>query len=227
MTSVTISGVGERRLQRHVHGHRRAVLALVQVHEPGLAASPRSGGGTITLAVVRRDRVRQHGRRSRPRRPTAARWATTSSIAGVGAPATTAPSRSPPSRRRGTFQYTNAAAGLANAAAARRPRTRRSRSRSAATTRRSSAAAGCRTRGQRQSAINGIPGFAGTVTVSGLASTGFTVTYGGASAGSTCRASSSSTSAATAASPRSRRRTTAAPTTRSRSRTTATRRCRS
>ena len=34
-----------------------------------------------------------------------------------------------------------------------------------------------------QAAINAIPGFAGTVTVSGAASTGFTVTYGGASAG--------------------------------------------
>lgn len=34
-----------------------------------------------------------------------------------------------------------------------------------------------------QSAINEIPGFAGTVTVSSLAATGFTVTYGGASAG--------------------------------------------
>ena len=34
-----------------------------------------------------------------------------------------------------------------------------------------------------QTAINGIAGFAGTVTVSGAASTGFTVTYGGASAG--------------------------------------------
>ncbi len=44
-----------------------------------------------------------------------------------------------------------------------------------------------------QSAINAIPGFAGTVTVTGAASTGFTVTYGGASAGSTCRTSSSST----------------------------------
>ena len=44
-----------------------------------------------------------------------------------------------------------------------------------------------------QTAINAIPGFAGTVTVSGAASTGFTVTYGGASAGSTSRASRSST----------------------------------
>ncbi len=34
-----------------------------------------------------------------------------------------------------------------------------------------------------QSAINAIAGFAGTVTVSGAAATGFTVTYGGASAG--------------------------------------------
>jgi hypothetical protein len=34
-----------------------------------------------------------------------------------------------------------------------------------------------------QNAINAIAGFAGTVTVSGLASTGFTMTYGGASAG--------------------------------------------
>jgi hypothetical protein len=34
-----------------------------------------------------------------------------------------------------------------------------------------------------QSAINGIAGFAGTVTVTGAASTGFTVTYGGASTG--------------------------------------------
>ncbi len=34
-----------------------------------------------------------------------------------------------------------------------------------------------------QAAINAIPGFAGTVTVSGAASTGFTVTFGGASAG--------------------------------------------
>jgi hypothetical protein len=34
-----------------------------------------------------------------------------------------------------------------------------------------------------QNAINAIPGFAGTVTVTGLASTGFTMTYGGASAG--------------------------------------------
>src|SRR4051812_25510791 len=34
-----------------------------------------------------------------------------------------------------------------------------------------------------QAAINAIPGFAGTVTVTGAASTGFTVTYGGASAG--------------------------------------------
>jgi hypothetical protein len=34
-----------------------------------------------------------------------------------------------------------------------------------------------------QSAINAIAGFAGTVTVSGVASTGFTVTYGGASGG--------------------------------------------
>jgi hypothetical protein len=34
-----------------------------------------------------------------------------------------------------------------------------------------------------QSAINAIAGFAGTVTVSGAASTGFTLTYGGASAG--------------------------------------------
>lgn len=34
-----------------------------------------------------------------------------------------------------------------------------------------------------QSAINAIPGFAGTVTVSGAATTGFTVTFGGASAG--------------------------------------------
>jgi hypothetical protein len=34
-----------------------------------------------------------------------------------------------------------------------------------------------------QTAINGIAGFAGTVTVTGAASTGFTVTYGGASAG--------------------------------------------
>ena len=34
-----------------------------------------------------------------------------------------------------------------------------------------------------QTAINGIAGFAGTATVSGAASTGFTVTYGGASAG--------------------------------------------
>ncbi len=33
------------------------------------------------------------------------------------------------------------------------------------------------------SAINAIPGFAGTVTVTGAASTGFTVTYGGDSAG--------------------------------------------
>src|SRR6185437_16777106 len=34
-----------------------------------------------------------------------------------------------------------------------------------------------------QNAINAIVGFAGTVTVTGLASTGFTITYGGASAG--------------------------------------------
>ena len=34
-----------------------------------------------------------------------------------------------------------------------------------------------------QNAINAIAGFAGTVTVSGAASTGFTVTYGGAYAG--------------------------------------------
>jgi hypothetical protein len=34
-----------------------------------------------------------------------------------------------------------------------------------------------------QAAINAIAGFAGTVTVTGLASTGFTITYGGASAG--------------------------------------------
>ncbi len=34
-----------------------------------------------------------------------------------------------------------------------------------------------------QAAINAIPGFAGTVTVTGAASTGFTVSYGGASAG--------------------------------------------
>src|SRR3954452_7694603 len=34
-----------------------------------------------------------------------------------------------------------------------------------------------------QAAINAIPGFAGTVTVTGAASTGFTVTYGGGSAG--------------------------------------------
>jgi hypothetical protein len=34
-----------------------------------------------------------------------------------------------------------------------------------------------------QNAINAIAGFAGTVTVTGLASTGFTITYGGASAG--------------------------------------------
>ena len=34
-----------------------------------------------------------------------------------------------------------------------------------------------------QAAINAIPGFAGTATVTGAASTGFTVTYGGASAG--------------------------------------------
>src|SRR4029450_6417266 len=34
-----------------------------------------------------------------------------------------------------------------------------------------------------QNAINAIPGFAGTVTVTGLVSTGFTITYGAASAG--------------------------------------------
>ena len=34
-----------------------------------------------------------------------------------------------------------------------------------------------------QNAINAISGFAGTVTVGGLASTGFTLTYSGASAG--------------------------------------------
>ena len=44
-----------------------------------------------------------------------------------------------------------------------------------------------------QTAINGIAGFAGTVTVTGAASTGFTVTYGGARRESTCRTSSSST----------------------------------
>jgi hypothetical protein len=40
-----------------------------------------------------------------------------------------------------------------------------------------------------QSAINGIAGFAGAVTVSGVTATGFTITYGGASADSMCRTS--------------------------------------
>ena len=36
---VTIAGVAERRLQRHVHGHRGPDLAVVPVHEPDLRAA--------------------------------------------------------------------------------------------------------------------------------------------------------------------------------------------
>ena len=67
------------------------------------------------------------------------------------------------------------------------------------------------------------PGFAGTVTVTGAASTGFTVTYAAPRPGSTCRTSrSSEPELRRLLRLRSRRRTTAARTTRSRSTTTAT-----
>ena len=78
-----------------------------------------------------------------------------------------------------------------------------------------------------QAAINAIPGFAGTVTVTGAPRPASRSRTAAPPPASTCRASSSSTSAATAASARSRRPTTAAPTTRSRSATTATSRRRS
>ena len=99
-------------------------------------------------------------------------------------PDTTARGRSPPCPTPRTFQYTNATSGLANSGGGTAtffsPFQVRIGGNDSAVIGGSGLAY---TAANLTSAINAIPGFAGTVTVNGAASTGFTVTYGGASAG--------------------------------------------
>ena len=139
-----------------------------------------SGGGTVTLAAPGADRVRQHR---------------TSHAAAHGRSVGDCHDRrrrrrgyngtfpSPPSRRRAPSIH-GPTAGLANSGGGTAtffsPFQVRIGGNDSAVDRRREPAYN---NANIQAAINGIPGFAGTVTVTGAASTGFTVTYGGASAG--------------------------------------------
>jgi len=141
-----------------------------------------SGGGTITLPVA----VSESGNTVTVR-TTAAHGRSvgdTVTIAGVGVAGyngTFAITAVPTSR---TYQYTNPTAGLANSSGGTTTYTPPFQIRIGGNDSSVIGGGGLPyTTANVQSAINTIPGFAGTVTVSGLSSTGFTVTYGGASAG--------------------------------------------
>jgi hypothetical protein len=83
-----------------------------------------------------------------------------------------------------SFQYTAASAGLANSGAGTSTFFSPFQVRSGGNDSTVIGGGGIAyTAANIQSTINAIPGFAGSVTVSGASSTGFTVTYGGASAG--------------------------------------------
>jgi hypothetical protein len=146
----------------------------------GLATS---GGGTVTLAVpgatesgttVTISTSTAHGR-------SVGDIVTIASVGVAGYNGTYAITAVPTPR---TFQYTAAASGLANSGGGSAtffsPFQVRINGNDSAVIGGSGQAYNAN---NLQSAINAIPGFAGTVTVSGAASTGFTVTYGGASAG--------------------------------------------
>ena len=142
---------------------------------------PTSGGGTVTLAVpgatesgntVTISTSTAHGRSV----------GDMITIAGVGVAAYngTFPITAVPTPR--SFQYTDATAGLANSGGGTATfftpfQVQIGGNNSAVINGSNYSNAGIAT------AINGIAGFAGTVTVTGAATTGFTVTYGGASAG--------------------------------------------
>jgi hypothetical protein len=147
------------------------------------AGLPRTGGGTITLAAPGLSEVGN----TVTVRTVAAHNRSVGDIvvvagAGVAGYNGTYTITSVPSAR--SFTYTNPTAGLANSGGGSTtyssPFQVRIGGNDSAVVGGSSQAY---TAANLQAAINAIPGFAGTVTVSGLASTGFTLTYGGASAG--------------------------------------------
>jgi hypothetical protein len=147
------------------------------------AGLARSGGGTVTLAVpgatesgttVTISTAAPHGR-------SVGDVVTIASVGVSGYNGTFTITAVPSSR---TFQYTAAASGLANSGGGTAtffsPFQVRMNGNDSVLIGGSGLAYN---NTNLASAINAIPGFTGTVTVSGAASTGFTVTYGGASAG--------------------------------------------
>jgi vacuolar-type H+-ATPase catalytic subunit A/Vma1 len=148
-----------------------------------ISGLPRTGGGTITLAVpgltesgntVTVHTVAAHGR--------SVGDIVVITGAGVSGYNGTFAVASVPSPR--SFTYTNPTAGLANSGAGTATYSAPFQVRIGGN---DSAVIGGTvqpyTVTNAQNAINAIPGFAGAVTVSALSSTGFTITYGGASAG--------------------------------------------
>ena len=99
-TTVTVAGVGDRRLQRHLHRHGGPVHEVVPVHEPGTGL-PVSGGGTVDAGDPRRELFRDDGHdpHEHAARPLGRRRRRRSRASASAA--TTARSRSPPFRRRG------------------------------------------------------------------------------------------------------------------------------
>ncbi len=148
-----------------------------------VAGLPRSGGGTVTLVAPG---LSESGNTVTVRTAAAHNRSVGDIVvisgAGIAAYNGTFTITSVPTPR--SFTYTNATAGLANSggttATYSAPFQVRVGGNDSAVIGGSSQAY---TAANVQSAINAIPGFAGTATVSGLASTGFTVTYSGASAG--------------------------------------------
>jgi Metallo-peptidase family M12B Reprolysin-like len=148
-----------------------------------ISGLPRTGGGTITLAVpgltesgntVTVHTVAAHGR--------SVGDIVVITGAGVSGYNGTFAVASVPSPR--SFTYTNPTAGLANSGAGTATYSAPFQVRIGGN---DSAVIGGTVQPYTvtnvQNAINAIPGFAGAVTVSALSSTGFTITYGGASAG--------------------------------------------
>jgi hypothetical protein len=145
--------------------------------------SPVSGGGTVTLATpgvtesgntVTISTSAAHGR-------SVGDWVTISGVGVSGYNGTYTITAVPTPR---TFQYTDASSGLANSGGGSATFFSPFQVRIGGN---DSAVIGggglAYNNANIQAAINAIPAFAGSVTVSGAASTGFTVTYGGASAG--------------------------------------------
>ena len=179
ITGVAVAGYnGTLRLRRYPVRDRSNTRTRLQGWPPQAVARSRSP------CQVRPSPATQSP--SAPWRPTAARWATSSRspASGVGGyNGTTITITAVPTTR--TLQYTAVITGLANSGGGSvtyfSPFQVRIGGNDSAVIGGSSILT--YTNANIQSAINGIVGFSGTVTVTGATATGFTVSYGGASAG--------------------------------------------